>query len=454
MNSPLSGFRDLSEPRNVTLISATHGVNEFFSIAIPPIIPFLVADLDITYTQGGLLLTVFFVMYSVFQLPAGVIADRVGKKRLLVAGLIGMVIGIYLAAMATSYEALVASQVVAGISGSTYHPTGMSLISDFETDTTEGKAMGVFGFFGMVGVAGAPLVIGGLAGVIDWRFGLAVAATLGLAFTLVFAVLFADPDDSGDHEPSLDDESTDDATSPDGGPTADSTPTDGAPMDETASSDITDSTGPGARLSRIREHVVEVLRVPMTLTVVLLLAMTVLVSLQTRAIMTFTTSYVADTTGGTATLGNAVFFVMLVAGSISSLWAGSLADRVHRGTLGVAVSVATAALLAVTYLLVTGSRAVPEHLLVGSLLALFFVIGITMYACVPVKNAIISSEAEREFSGSLFGLTQTSSAVGSATGPALFGFLATEFGMSVAYPLIGGVSLLIGGVFLLLSREA
>lgn len=445
MNSPLSGFRDLSEPRNVTLISATHGVNEFFSIAIPPIIPFLVADLDITYTQGGLLLTVFFVMYSVFQLPAGVVADRVGKKRLLVAGLVGMVAGIYLAAMATSYEALVASQIVAGISGSTYHPTGMSLISDFETDTTEGKAMGVFGFFGMVGVAGAPLVIGGLAGVLDWRFGLAVAATLGLAFTIVFGVLFADPDrDDGRSEDEAD---TDETRLEDHGNRPDGSGNRGS-----ATGAAGTSAPRGTRLSRLRERVVEVLRVPLTLTVVLLLAMTVLVSLQTRAIMTFTTSYVADTTGGTATVGNAVFFTMLVAGSVSSLWAGSLADRVHRGALGVGVSVATAALLVVTYLLVSGSGALPQELLIGALMVLFLFIGLAMYACVPVKNAIISSEAEREFSGSLFGLTQTSSAIGSAVGPALFGYLATAFGMQIAYPLIGAVSLLIGAVFLLLSR--
>ncbi|WP_418282180.1 MFS transporter [Halorubrum sp. DTA98] len=423
----------------MTLISATHGVNEFFSIAIPPIIPFLVADLDITYTEGGLLLTVFFVMYSVFQLPAGVIADRIGKKRLLVGGLIGMVLGLYLASMADSYEALVASQVIAGISGSTYHPTGMSLISDFETGSTEGKAMGVFGFFGMAGVAGAPLVIGGLAGVLDWRFGLAVAATLGLVFTLVFAVLFSEPESRSP-----------DVAGSDTGPT--SADADDRALDDR---DVGDGTAPGSRstIERLRAGVTGVLRVPLTATVLLLLVMTVLVSLQTRAIMTFTTSYVADTTGGTATLGNAVFFVMLVSGSVSSLWAGSLADRVHRGLLGVGVSVATAVLLVVTYLLVSGSGALPEELLVGALVVLFFVIGLAMYACVPVKNAIISSEAEREFSGSLFGLTQTSSAVGSASGPAVFGFLATEFGLAIAYPLIGSVSLLIGAAFLLLSRD-
>ena len=125
-------------------ISLGHGANEFFSVALPPIIPLLVTDLGISYAQAGFLLTIFFVMYSIFQLPAGVLADRVGKKRLLVAGLAGMSGGIALAATAGSYETLLIAQAIAGISGSTFHPTGMSLISDVETGSTEGKAMGVF----------------------------------------------------------------------------------------------------------------------------------------------------------------------------------------------------------------------------------------------------------------------------------------------------------------------
>lgn len=69
----------VSRPRVVGPVTVGHGINEFFAIVIPPIIPLLVSDIDITYGQAGFLLTTFFVMYMIFQLPAGILADRIGK---------------------------------------------------------------------------------------------------------------------------------------------------------------------------------------------------------------------------------------------------------------------------------------------------------------------------------------------------------------------------------------
>lgn len=428
MRSIFREFRELSQPKNVTLISTTHGINEFFSIAIPPIIPFLVSDLDITFAQAGLLLTVFFVIYSVFQMPVGMLSDRVGKKRLLVGGMIGMAGGIFFASTAGNYAMLIAAQILAGIGGSTFHPTGMSLISDFETRETEGKAMGIFGFGGMIGTASAPLLIGGVAGVFDWRNALAVAAIFGLVVTIFFVVFFVEPDDDRTASEPTRSTDADDPVQHDGGQTG--------------------------FVQRIRRGVLNVLHVRFTWGVTLLLALTMLVSMQTRAIMTFTTSYVFTSTGQTVSVANVVFFVMLFAGSLSTLAAGSLADRFDRGKLGVGASVLTTMFIGVIFVVIESIGSLSEILLLGSLFVAFFAIGVSMYGALPVKNAMISQYAEQEFSGSLFGMTQTTGALGSATGPALFGYLATEYGMAIAYPLIAVVSVLVAVVYLLLSRDA
>ncbi|MEM4781108.1 MAG: MFS transporter [Halalkalicoccus sp.] len=410
----------VSRPRVVGSISLGHGANEFFSVALPPIIPLLVSDLGISYAQAGLLLTVFFAMYSVFQLPAGVLADRIGKKRLLVAGLGGMSGAIALAATAGSYETLLFAQVVAGISGSTFHPTGMSLISDVETSNTEGKAMGVFGFGGMVGTMASPVLIGGLAVVAGWRIALGVAALLGIVVTLVFIPLFSEPEG---------DTSAEAGVSP-------------------------RSDGGRFSLRSPLRSAMELLNVPLTRGIVVLFCVTVLISLQSRAIQTFTTAYIADGTGGSASVGNLGFFALLVGGSLSSLWAGSLSDRFDRGSLGVVAALGTALLVGATLFVTRLPASVPSELLVAFLAVWFFVIGAVMYACVPVKNALISEQAERDFSGSLFGVIQTASAVGSASGPAVFGVLATDWGIAAAYPAIAAVSLTLAGLFFVLSRFA
>ena len=413
MIGPLRRVMSVSRPRIVGPISASHGINEFFSIVIPPIIPLLVADLGITYGQAGFLVTIFFVMYSLFQLPAGVLADWIGKRRIMFAGLLGMSVGILLASLANSYETLLVAQAITGISGSTFHPTGMSIISDVETGDTEGKAMGVFGFGGALGTMSAPLVVGGLAAVADWRVALAGGALLGIAVTLSIIPFLASSESTGSQ----------------------SARTDG---------------GRSSRLRGVLRSVKGVVGVPLSRGIILLFLLTLVLSLQHRAIQTYTTAYITAETGASVSVGNLAFFALLVGGSVSSLWAGDLADRFSRELLGLAASVATAVLVGATLVVGQLFGELPFELLLLVLSVWFAVIGVLMYASYPIKNAMVSEKADKEYSGSLFGIIQTASAVGSAAGPALFGVLATRWGVVAAFPAIAGVSVVLGVLFLLL----
>lgn len=411
---------EVSRPRIVGPITVGHGVNEFFAIVIPPIIPLLVTELDITYGQAGFLLTIFFVMYSIFQLPAGILADWIGKKRLLIAGLFGMSAGILLASLATSYWMLLFAQAIAGIGGSTFHPTGMSMISDVETGRTEGKAMGVFGFGGVLGTLSAPLVVGGVAAIAGWRIALVAAVVLGFTMTVVLIYLFSD---------SKGDVTDDDATD---------------------RNRLTGSTRP-----RVRDALVSIKNlfdVPITRGIVILFFVTMILSLQHRAIQTFTTAYITEQTGSSVSIGNVTFFALLLGGSVSSLWAGSLADRFNRESLGIVAATGTAVLVGMTLLVTQLLETVPFEILIAILSVWFALIGMAMYASYPVKNALISEQASASYSGSLFGITQTASALGSASGPALFGILATQWGVVAAFPAIAAVSVLLAVLFALLLR--
>jgi MFS family permease len=411
MRDALAAYTEVSDPRSVGMISLSHGVNEFYSVVVPPIIPLLVTDLSITYAEAGLLLTVFFAMYFLFQLPAGLLADRIGKTRLLVGGLAATAGGVALAAAAPGYDALVAAQIVAGIGGSTYHPAGMSLISDVENEATEGRAMGVFGVGGVAGTASAPLVVGGLGSLFGWRTALGVAAAVGGLATVVVFVRLQEPGDGGDDAPGDRDEHE---PRPDGG-------------------------DPGA-LGRLRAGIERVLRFRFTPRVLLLVLLTALLSFQIRAVVTFATSFLFESFGGSNSRANAVFFVMLAAGGASSLWVGGLADRFDRSRIGVAAAGLTAALLFASGVVATLLGDAGTAARTATLGALFVPLGFVVYGCLPVKNAMLSEEARADFSGGLFGVTQTASAVGSAAGPALVGYVATAYGLDVAFPAIGLVS--------------
>lgn len=408
MWKPLRQVTDVSRPRIVGPITASHGINEFFAIVIPPIIPLLVTDLGITYGQAGFLLTIFFVMYSLFQLPAGVVADRIGKNRLMIGGLAGMTGGIALAGFAPSYELLMVAQAITGISGSTFHPAGLSIISDVESAETEGKAMGVFGFGGTIGTMAAPLVVGGLAAVAGWRIALLGAAVLGGVTTLVVAYTlwtFAADDTS-------------------------SVRTDGGRVSE----DWVRSTREAASALATRD-------------IGILCLITLVMSLQHRAIQTFTTSYVAAETGAAVSVSNLAFFTLLVGGGVASLLGGELADRMNRYHLGIVAAASTAVLVGASVFVTRLAADLPSALLIAVLAVWFAIIGAMMYLSYPIKNALISQRANESHSGSLFGVVQTGSALGSASGPAIFGVLATEWGVIAAFPAIAAVGVVLAGLF-------
>jgi MFS family permease len=469
--SPRETF-SVSNPRAVWLITGAHAVNEFYSVAIPPVIPLLVSDLGISYAEAGGLLTVYYLVYSAFQLPAGRLADRIGQRGLLAGGMIVLAGGVLLAAVAPDYRTLLAAQALAGVGGSTYHPAGMSLISDLESGGTEGRAMGIHGLGGVAGTALAPALVGGLAALLDWRTALAAGAGVGVVYAVVFTALFAVPgaDDEGGGDGGGDgggtgdggtgggtlDGDDGDAVDTDGGTTGGAgagtsepdAAADGAGRESRAGASSPTAPAGGLRgrveggAARLRAAVEDALNVPLAPWVVVLFVADFLVSFETGAVRTFATSYLTGRVGGTGA-ANGVFFVMLVGGGVSSLGAGHLADRVNRKAMGTVVLVATGLGLAATAVVPLGALVVYVW---------FFLLGLVMYAIFPAINAITTEYSEREFSGSLFGLMLTAGSLGGAAGPLAFGWLAEATSIGVAFPAIAGVSLLGALVFLLLFR--
>lgn len=402
---PLADAFTVKHPRQVCLITVAHGVNEFYSVALPPILPLLVADFDISYGQAGALITVFFVMYSIFQLPAGFLADKVGQTRLLSGGMILLSAGLFVVGTADSYLLMITGQVIAGIGGSTYHPSGMSLISDLESGGTEGRAMGIHGLGGVIGVALAPVLIGGLASVYDWRLALSVGSVLGIVYAVVFALLFTKP-------ATLD-----------------------TPDEESAN--------PSGEQGGLQERIRALVAVPLAWWVVGLFAISFIVSFEVGSVRTFAPTYLFTRVAESTTVANGIYFVMLVGAGVATVGAGNLADRFDRTAAGTLIFGVSMLLLGATSLI----PATP-----GVLLGWFFVLGIVLYAVTPMKNALIASYSERAFSGSLFGLMVTASSLGRATGPVFFGVAAEQLGWLLTFPAIGLVSLAGLVVFLAFSR--
>ena len=125
------------------------------------------------------------VLASLLML-AGSTADRIGRKRVFMAGLVVFTIGSVLCSLAPNLESLVAFRMVQAVGGSMLNPVAMSIITNTFTDPRErARAIGVWG--GVVGIsmAAGPLIGGLLVDSVGWRAIFWINLPVGLAALLL-----------------------------------------------------------------------------------------------------------------------------------------------------------------------------------------------------------------------------------------------------------------------------
>jgi FSR family fosmidomycin resistance protein-like MFS transporter len=167
----------------IGLVGLAHGVSHFSQLLLPPLFPWLKDAFGVSYTQLGLLLTVFFVVSCAVQTASGFIVDRFGPRPVLMAGLalIGLAAVGY--ALAPSYGVLVLCSVVAGVGNGVFHPVDYTLLNGKVHKSRLGHAYSVHGITGSLGWALAPALMVPVAITAGWRAALLCGAAV------VFVVL-------------------------------------------------------------------------------------------------------------------------------------------------------------------------------------------------------------------------------------------------------------------------
>jgi MFS family permease len=197
-------------------------------------------------------------------------------------------------------------------------------------------------------------------------------------------------------------------------------------------------------VKRLFVDIWEMTRIPLAWWVLGLFLAKLLFTLQSYGVRTYFTSYVVARTGLSTGTANGMFFVFLVGSALSTLGFGGLADRFDRLGLLTGTFLGTGGLIVATAF-------VPASVVV--LFGWFFLLGVAVYASLPVVNTLASEYSEREFSGSLFGIVQTASGLGGAISPVLFGELASRIGIRSTFPFIAVVCFVAGLGFLVVGRH-
>ncbi|GAA5041621.1 DHA2 family multidrug resistance protein-like MFS transporter [Thermocatellispora tengchongensis] len=124
-------------------------------------VPHLTADLAPSGTQLLWIVDIYAFLVAGLLITMGTLGDRIGRRRLLLAGAAAFGVASVLAAYAGSAEMLIAARALLGIGGSTLMPSTMSLIRTmFHDDKQRTVAISVWMMSFMTGGAIGPLVAG------------------------------------------------------------------------------------------------------------------------------------------------------------------------------------------------------------------------------------------------------------------------------------------------------
>lgn len=171
----------------IALVGAAHGVSHFSQLLLAPLFPWLKDAFHASYTELGLLLTIFFVTSCAVQTLAGFVVDRVGPRPVLFAGLAMSGVAALGFASAGSYLMLALWSVVAGAGNGVFHPADYTLLNHKVLKSRLGHAYSAHGITGSLGWAVAPALLVPVALAQGWRVALLCAAAV--SFSVLALVL-------------------------------------------------------------------------------------------------------------------------------------------------------------------------------------------------------------------------------------------------------------------------
>ncbi|MHC5797826.1 MFS transporter [Lacisediminihabitans sp. FW035] len=154
-------------------------------------IPSIIKDLDITSTQVQWVQESYTLVFAALLLVFGTLADRYGRRKMLIIGVTIFALASILAAFAQTGDLLIGSRVIQGIGGAMVLPTTLSIINATFRGRERGIAFAVWGstIGGMVAVG--PLLGGWLTTYFSWRWAFGINIPFGILIivgTLLFVI--------------------------------------------------------------------------------------------------------------------------------------------------------------------------------------------------------------------------------------------------------------------------
>lgn len=371
-------------------ISLGHALTHWYPATFYLLLPFIAADVGLSYTQVGVLITMRAVSQTLVTLPGGAIVDMVGRRGLVMAlALAWSGVPYFFLGLSTNYVVILACMGLMGLGGNLWHPAAISDLSE-RYPGRRGYAIAIHALGANLGDLLAPLAAGFLLVYLAYSHVLVANFVPGLALAALFFIWMRG--------------------------------------EAAKQKGKTEALGLATYWHGLKE-------MARNAGVLLLSLVGGIRAMASQGLSTFLPFYLQGLGFGPALMG-LYLAVVQGAGLIASPLSGLLSDRVGRKPVVTAGMVATSVIVIVIANLTLVSVDL-NWIFVGVLSLL----GFFLYSMRPALQAWTMDLVPKHMGGTAVGLTFASQSLFSAVSPAVGGLLADQFGLLAAFYFIAATIL-------------
>ncbi len=149
------------------------------------VLPLYYAAAGLSVAEIGILAALYPAVWGLGQLGTGALSDRIGRKRLIAAGMLVQALAIALIALTHGFAAWAAAALLLGAGTAMVYPTLLAAVGDVAHPTWRASALGVYRLWRDAGFAVGAM----LAGLLADRFGVGTAIWTIAILTLLAGVI-------------------------------------------------------------------------------------------------------------------------------------------------------------------------------------------------------------------------------------------------------------------------
>ena len=365
------------------LVALGHTFTHWCPATFYLLLPFLVKEMGLSYSQAGFLVTVRVAANLLVNIPAGMLVDIIGKKGLLMAlALIATGVPYFLVGVSHNFFWVALFMAFVGVGNYLWHPAAISTLSEKYPDK-RGFAIAIHAIGPNIGESVAPLLVGVLLLYLSWRNVLFLNLIPGIVIAFIlWKFLF------------------------------------GKLNSRTQSKKGLSAKEYLAGMKKMAQN-------PSILALVLVAGMR---SMTQQGLHTFLPIYLTNDLGLSSAVAGLYLSVTQTAGMIGTPIAGSISDQNGRkrvltaGLFSTSVVLVILAYFQFTWLFITG---------------LAF-LGFFLYAVRPVIWAWVLDLSPKELGGSAVSFFSGSQSLLSSLSPVICGFIADRWGILAAFYFLAG----------------